>query len=163
MKSNPHFILKMSCVAGGANHPAIDRCLGFMAQNFHQPIQLHDLVIVSGMSRRGFCNAFHRCLGANPGAFLRQLRIEHAKRLLTEYDLLLKQVARQCGFRSENTFCVAFQQATKTSPKKFQREYWLAIYRNRQTGENPAMMANDVFAPTTDGNARVRFDNATAF
>jgi AraC-like DNA-binding protein len=121
--------------ASAANHPGIDRCLGFMAQNFHEPIQLKDLVKVSGMSRRGFCKAFNRYVGANPGAVLRHVRIEYAKQILVEHDLVLKQVAKQCGYRSENTFCVAFQSVMGTSPKRLQRNYWLSIYRNRQHGE----------------------------
>lgn len=118
-------------------HAGIGRSLGFLSKKFSEPIQLADLVKVSGMSRRGFSKAFQRNVGANPGAVLRHIRIEHAKRLLVEDDLSLKQLARRCGYRSENTFCVAFRRSTKMSPKKFQRQHWLGIYRrqNRRPGE----------------------------
>lgn len=113
-------------------HAGINKCLDFMANNFCAPIQLKDLVKVSGLSRRGFGKAFRRCLGANPGAFLRSIRIGYAKRLLIEHDLLLKQVAKKCGYRSENTFCVAFQRTVGVPPKKFQRQYLLEIYRHQR-------------------------------
>jgi AraC-like DNA-binding protein len=120
-------------------HADIERSLDFMTQNFCEPIQLRDMVKVSGMSRRGFCKAFNRKVGANPGAVLRHIRIEYAKRLLVECDLSLRQIAQQCGFRSENTFCVAFQRAVGMPPKKFQRQYWLAICRDLSQGRtNPA-------------------------
>jgi AraC-like DNA-binding protein len=154
MKSKPHSAQKhpdlmfarkrpskFSGPAVAANHPTIDRCLGFMVQNFHKPIQLKDVVKVSGMSRRGFCKTFNRCLGANPGAWLRNVRIEHAKCLLVEHDLLLKQVAKRCGYRSENTFCVAFQRTVGMPPKKFQRQYWLAISsRQRQARVDESLL-----------------------
>ncbi len=120
--------------AVSANHPGVDRCLGFIAKKFREPIQIADLVEVSGMSRRGFCKAFNRCLGANPGAVLRHVRIEQAKRLLMEHDLLLRQVAKSCGYRSENSFCVAFQRTVGMPPKKFQRQYRLAIGSRQRQG-----------------------------
>jgi AraC-like DNA-binding protein len=70
-----------------------------------------------------------------PGAVLRRIRLEYAKRLLTERDMTLREIARQCGYRSQNTFCVAFRRAVGMAPKKFQRQYWLAAsHRSRKGG-----------------------------
>ncbi len=113
-------------------HAAVDRSLAFMAKKFCQPIQLGDLVKVSRMSRRGFFKAFVKRVGVNPGAHLRALRIEYAKHLLVEQDLKLEAIAPKCGYRSVNSFCVAFAREVKTSPKKFQRQYWLAVCRHQQ-------------------------------
>jgi len=161
MKSKPRSTPKLPGSISRTNHPGIDRCLGFLAQNFHEPIQLIDLVKVSGMSRRGFYKAFHRCSGANPGAVLRHLRVEHAKRLLIEHDLLLKQVAKLCGYRSENTFCVAFQRAVGIPPKKFQRQFLMTLYPKRQTGKSEPTLTGDVFPPTLGVNVSIGFFNST--
>lgn len=157
MKSKLHSTQKLPGLIAGPNHPRIGRCIAFLIQNFQEPIQLNDLVKLSGMSRRGFCKAFHRCAGMNPGAVLRHLRVEHAKRLLVEHDLLLKQVAKLCGYRSENTFCVAFQRAVGISPKKFQRERLIAFYRHRQDGENGPRIAVNMFP----SNTSIGFSNST--
>ena len=114
-------------------HVQIRRCLSYMAKNYDEPIQLKDVMKISGMQRRGFLKAFNKNTGVNPGALLRHIRVEHAKRLLVEQDLALKKIAKKCGYRSENTFCVAFQRATMMAPKKFQRQYWLAMYRNQHS------------------------------
>lgn len=113
-------------------HAGIDRSLRFMVKNFHRPIQLADLVKSSGMSRRGLHKAFAKTVGVNPGAALRHVRIEYAKQLLIKQDLKLKQIARQCGFRSENTFCVAFRRAMRIAPKQYQRTVWLTERRHQQ-------------------------------
>jgi AraC-like DNA-binding protein len=110
-------------------HQPIARSIAFMTQNYCLPIQLKDLVKVSGMSRRGFIKAFNKHTGWTPGAALRQMRIEHAKHLLLTEDLSLSQIARHAGFSSANTFCVAFQRAEGIAPKKFQRSAWLAACR----------------------------------
>jgi AraC-like DNA-binding protein len=122
------------------NHEGLSRSLQFMAQNYTRPIQLGEVVVASGMSRRGFAKAFNRHVGRTPGSFMRQARIEFAKRLLMEQDLPLKAIAAIIGFRSENTFCIAFHRATGMAPKKFQRQAWLESYKNHlNNGRNGAV------------------------
>ena len=115
---------------GASNHKALSRSLQFMAQNYTRPIKLGNVVMASGMSRRGFIKVFNRHVGRTPGSFMRQARIEFAKRVLIEQDLPLKSIAAITGFRSENTFCVAFNRETGVAPKKFQRQAWLSVYRS---------------------------------
>lgn len=116
-------------------HAGIDRSLGYLRGNYCRPIQLKHLVKVSSMSRRGYFKAFQKHVGVNPGMFLRSLRIQHASQLLMEQDFDLKQIAPLCGFRSVNTFCVAFQREKGMSPKRFQRQYLLSVCRTyRQAG-----------------------------
>jgi AraC-like DNA-binding protein len=117
-------------------HQAVSQSLDFIARNFSRDIKLVDVITISGMSRRGLMGAFSQHLGCSPGALIRQARLEHAKRLLIEYDLPLKTIAKRCGYRSENTFCVAFSRDAGTSPKKFQRQVWLAVSRNFQLTKN---------------------------
>lgn len=120
-------------LAASVGHPAVSRCLTFLARNFTLPIQIKDVVEISGMSRRGLLKAFEKHAGANLGAMLRQARIEHAKRLLTEHDLPLKAIAVHCGYRSMNSFCVSFSRFVGLPPKQFQRLVLLASHRQRQT------------------------------
>jgi len=120
-----------------SNHPALVQSLQFMARNYARPIRLGDIVKVSGMSQRGFVKAFSRHVGCTPGSYIRQARIEFAKRLLVEQDLPLKTIATITGFRSENTFCIAFHRATGMAPKKFQRQTWLSTYRTAGSRQFP--------------------------
>jgi AraC-like DNA-binding protein len=120
----------------GSDHPAVSQSLDFIARNFSRGIKLIDVIASSGMSRRGLLGAFNQHLGCSPGALIRQARLEHARRLLTEYDLPLKTIAKRCGYRSENTFCVAFSREAGMSPKKFQRQVWLAVSRHSRLTKN---------------------------
>jgi AraC-like DNA-binding protein len=137
------------------NHNGVARSLRFLAQNYWRPIQLDDLVMISGMSRRGLIKAFHMHLGFSPGSVLRQVRIERAKRILVERDLTLKDVAKHCGYRSENTFCIAFQRATGMAPKKFQRNAWLTIYRiYRQVEADSTLTKSQLLPPIPKQNLK---------
>jgi len=134
------------------SHAGVNRCLDFMARKFCEPIQLRHLARISGMSQRGFDKAFRRAVGASPGLVLRRLRIEHAKRLLVGHDLTLKQIAKRCGFRSDNTLCITFLRIVGIPPKKYQRRYWLALCRNQQRAENQSPQPHRVF-PLPDRTA----------
>jgi len=90
-----------------------------MARNWQRPITVSNLRISSGMSRRGFLKAFSRHTGRLPGRELRRLRIEHAQRLLIRSKHNLSSISRQCGFRSTNSFWVAFRRFTGLPPQKF--------------------------------------------
>ncbi|HEY1663118.1 MAG TPA: AraC family transcriptional regulator [Verrucomicrobiae bacterium] len=118
------------------NHQALSRSLEFMERNYTRPIQVADVVIASEMSRRGFLKAFRKFFGRAPGLFIRQARIELAKRLLTEHDLPLKTIASITGFRSHNSFYVAFHRETGVTPKTFQRHAWLSVYRSASFRKN---------------------------
>ena len=132
-------LLRLMPVDGPVQHRGVARSLKFMAAHFQTPVQLQDLVVESGMSRRGLIKAFHKHVGRPPAAVLRQMRIEKARHLLVTEDLSLKELAERVGFRSANTFCVAFQRVVGIAPKKFQRLNWPTICRDSRP---PKMTAN---------------------
>jgi transcriptional regulator GlxA family with amidase domain len=141
-------------VTSVTNHSGVARGLRFMAKNYWRPIQIDDLVMASGMSRRGFTKAFNLHVGFSPGSVLRRIRIESAKQLLLTHDLPLKTIADLCGYRSENTFCIAFQHAMGMAPKRFQRHAWLTTCRIfRQAAADPGHTKSQLLPPIPGQNA----------
>jgi LacI family transcriptional regulator len=100
-------------------HKGVAKALRFIWEHSHEPISVKDLVGVAAMSRRGLHKAFLEHLGRTPGVELHRVRIERAKRLLTESDHKMEVLAGMCGYQSANSFCVAFKQATGRSPKQY--------------------------------------------
>lgn len=142
----------------GVAHNGVARSLKYMAAHYQTPIRLRELVAESGLSRRGFIKAFIKHVGQTPAAMMRQMRIEQAKHLLVTEDLSLDELAKRVGFRSANTFCVAFQRAVGMAPKKFQRSSWLAICQiKRQPGfdacNKPSPLYHQASRPTTVSQA----------
>jgi LacI family transcriptional regulator len=105
-------------------HKGVANSLRFIWEHAHQPISVKDLVEVAAMSRRGLHKAFVENIGRTPGQELQRVRIERAKRLLSQSDHKIEVLARMCGYQNPNSFCVAFKQATGLSPKQF-REGWV--------------------------------------
>jgi LacI family transcriptional regulator len=107
-------------------HKGVANSLRFISDHCHEPISVKDLVGVAAMSRRGLHKAFLENLGRTPGQELQRVRIERAKRLLTETEHKVEIVAGMCGFQSANSFCVTFKQATGVSPKQFRDTFSVA-------------------------------------
>jgi AraC-like DNA-binding protein len=122
------------------DHPGVNKCLDLIAEKFCRPIEVADLMKTAGLSRRGLIKAFQASLGATPGALLRYVRLQYAKRLLLEYDLDLTEITKMCGFRNRNTFSVAFLRAVGVSPKKFQTRYLLEVHRVSNTPKTFGMV-----------------------
>jgi len=100
-------------------HQGVAKSLRFIWEHGHEPICIKDLVGISGMSRRGMHKAFLDHLQRTPGQELQRIRIEHAKKLLTESSQKIEPLARLCGYQSINSFCVAFKRATGVSARQF--------------------------------------------
>ncbi|HEY1790869.1 MAG TPA: substrate-binding domain-containing protein, partial [Verrucomicrobiae bacterium] len=100
-------------------HKGVANSLRFIWEHASQPISVKDLVGVAAMSRRGLHKAFLDNVGRTPGEELQRVRIERAKRLLTDSNHKLEVLAKMSGYKSANSFCVAFKQATGQSPKQF--------------------------------------------
>ena len=86
------------------------------------PISVEKLVAVSGMSKRGFHKAFLRVVGRSPYQHLQDQRMLHARKLLIRNSLEIKEVAIVCGYRSLNTFYIAFKRTTGMPPDKYRRK-----------------------------------------
>jgi transcriptional regulator GlxA family with amidase domain len=73
------------------------------------------------MSRSGLHQPFLDHIGRPPGSELHRVRIERAKRLLTQSKMKLEEIAEMCGYQSANSFWVAFKQTAGIFPKQYQK------------------------------------------
>jgi transcriptional regulator GlxA family with amidase domain len=71
------------------------------------------------MGARHFSRVFQHETGTSPGDFVEMARVEAARRLLVDSDMLLKQVAARCGFANSDVMSRAFIRRTGTRPKSY--------------------------------------------
>lgn len=79
---------------------------------------------------RGLQKAFLSHTGSTPGMILRAARIEHAKNLLSNWNRPLREILPHVGYRSLNSFFVAFKAATGMSPFRFSKKRMARRCRN---------------------------------
>jgi two-component system, response regulator YesN len=72
-----------------------------------------------GYTRQYISGRFHRITGRLLSHFLKEKRLEKAARLLKNGNLRVSQIARRCGFDSENYFRQQFRHRYGMSPRQF--------------------------------------------
>jgi AraC-like DNA-binding protein len=72
-----------------------------------------------GYTRQYISGRFHRTTGRLLSQFLKEKRLEKAARLLKGGNIRVSQVARRCGFDSENYFRQQFRLRYGMSPRQF--------------------------------------------
>lgn len=115
-------IVRKSSDLIAVNHPGIARSLRFMWDHCHELIGVSDLAKVASMSIRNFHQAFVDNVGRPPGNELHRIRIERAKKLLSDSSEKMDAIAEMCGYENGNSFWVAFKRATGISPKQYQKQ-----------------------------------------
>jgi transcriptional regulator GlxA family with amidase domain len=75
------------------------------------------------MSSRHFARLFVERVGTTPALYVKRVRIDAARRRIEEGSRRLKQVARQCGFRDEQTLRRAFRQALGITPTEYRERF----------------------------------------
>ena len=61
-------------------------------------------------------HGFKRAFGCSPRDMMLRLRIQHAKNLLLETSLSIKEIADRCGYQRQHEFARAFRQHTGAAP-----------------------------------------------
>lgn len=89
-----------------------------------------------GYTRQYVSGRFHRTTGRLLSHFLKKKRLEKAAKLLKRGNLRIAQIARRCGFDSENYFRQQFRERFGMSPRQFRTHGHLgALRRPRQMAQ----------------------------
>ena len=116
-------ITRMSTDVLAIPHPAVVKALRFITESFGKPIVLEDIADYIGMSKRGMERAFLKHLNRSPADELRRLRLDHAKKLLTETDLKIDAIAQACGYSNSSNLSFAFNRDTHMSPRAYRKTH----------------------------------------
>ena len=82
-------------------------------------LTLTDLARCAGRHPVQISREFHRCFGCTIGAYVRQVRIARAQRLLWMDEISIAEIALECGFSDQSHFTTQFRRLTGVPPKKF--------------------------------------------
>ena len=86
--------------------------LRYIRDHSGEPLGVDDIAGACGVSRSSLERRFRAALGRGPLAELIRVRVEHAKRLLAETPLPVKQIARAAGFHDTRHLSVTFRGKT---------------------------------------------------
>ncbi len=106
---------------GGMAPRKLRRAIEFINDNFdkEQTVALAAVAEEVRMSYFHFSRAFKQSMGVSPNVYMIEQRIERAKKLLSETDLPIAEIALRVGFASQSHFTTAFRRLAWTTPKAF--------------------------------------------
>lgn len=100
----------------------IGRVCQYIDENFHRSLRLVEVARLAHMSEGAFSRFFRSHVGKTFPAFVNDLRIGRACRLLAETDLNMTEIALSCGFQNISNFNRRFLYLKKVSPSGFRRK-----------------------------------------
>ena len=90
-----------------------------LAEDLSLPI----LADQAGMSERSFSRHYLNANGTTPARAVERLRVEAARRLLSESRSPVKRIARRCGFGSEETMRRSFLRLLAVTPQDYRARF----------------------------------------
>jgi AraC-like DNA-binding protein len=85
-----------------------------------------DLAAEMGISRSHFSKLVNSYSGHNFSDFINYLRVEQAKKFLSNHDFrnyTMVSIGLECGFNSKSTFYTAFKKFTSETPTSFRAQF----------------------------------------
>ncbi|HMF84542.1 MAG TPA: GlxA family transcriptional regulator [Acidimicrobiia bacterium] len=95
----------------------------WLGDHLDKDLTVEALATRVGMSPRTFARVFRRETGTTPAAFVEELRVEAARRLLETTDLTVAAVARHVGMKHAETLHRAFQRRLGTTPHRYRQHF----------------------------------------
>jgi transcriptional regulator GlxA family with amidase domain len=95
----------------------------WIARHLADEISLLILARQAGMSERSFSRRYAEATGLTPVHAVERLRVEEARRLLSESRLPVKRISRRCGFGSEETMRRSFLRLLATTPQDYRARF----------------------------------------
>ena len=77
----------------------------------------------AGMSERSFSRHYAEATGLTPARAIERLRVEAARRLLSESGLPVKRISQRCGFGSEETMRRSFLRLLAVTPQDYRSRF----------------------------------------
>ena len=103
--------------------PMLDRVMQFIEQNIgNSDASVGDMAQAAATSRSGLQRKLKHAMGITPQDLLREARIKHACRLLTNTDRSVAEVAYSCGFSDPKYFSRCFKQSVGLSPTDYRTQ-----------------------------------------
>jgi AraC family transcriptional regulator, glycine betaine-responsive activator len=102
----------------GIGQPKLIEAVQLMEANINEPLSPDDIAYHVGLSRRHLERLFKKNLDSMPSRYYLELRLNHAKQLLTQSDKAIVQVGFECGFSSAPHFSTTYKSFFGVTPRE---------------------------------------------
>ena len=106
-------------VLPSANQDTIRNAMHYISQNYSHRLTLEEVASYVHLTPPYFSTLFKKTSGSSFKEYVNMVRIEESKRLLTNTDYSLLDIAIAVGFEDQSYFSKVFKRYTGLSPKHF--------------------------------------------
>jgi YesN/AraC family two-component response regulator len=99
------------------------RALEHVRRHYDKSLRYEQVARIAGFSPNYFSQIFKETAGMSFEHYVRKLRVDRAKELLTTTDLPVGRIAERCGFHSSEYFCRVFKSVMKSTPLGYRRRW----------------------------------------
>jgi AraC-like DNA-binding protein len=92
-------------------------------RHYADSISMAEMAVLAGLSTTHFNRRFRQLLRMTPTQYLRTVRVQHARGLLTTTDKPLAEIAALTGFTDQSHFTRRFRQTTGLTPDAYRRRF----------------------------------------
>ena len=121
--------------------------LNFIDEHFPEPITVNDAASIAGMSKSHFTRFFADVIGQPFVAYVTNLRVTKAERLLAATDVPIAELSQQVGFCDQSYFGKVFHKSMGMSPARYRRQFTGVNFddalKQNMVGETPALLSPD--------------------
>jgi AraC-like DNA-binding protein len=107
----------------GSNVMRLEATLQYLRENFAEPLPLPAVARKACLSVPTFSRVFKKATGMSFLTYVRALRVEHAKNLITTTPMSIDQIAQACGFQSQHHLIRSFKKATNQTPGAYRKAH----------------------------------------
>jgi AraC-like DNA-binding protein len=100
----------------------LNKVIDFLTKNFQRPLSLEQIAAEAFMSPTAFCRYFKEHTNKTVIRFVNELRVGHAKKLLTHDRSNVSDIHYDCGFPNASNFYEQFNKIAGCSPLKFRKQ-----------------------------------------
>jgi len=102
----------------------VAKAIEYMKNYYHNPdLNMSLLADKLGISGVTLAVEFKNAMGISPSDYLAMIRIENAKQLLRDTQLLVKEVSLAVGYEDDNVFSRRFKKYVGKTPGQYRMEY----------------------------------------
>lgn len=92
-------------------------------RHYATAVSMAEMARLAGLSTTHFNRRFHQLLRMTPTQYLRSVRVQHARGLLTTTDAPLAEIAARTGFTDQSHFTRRFRETTGLTPDAYRRRF----------------------------------------
>ncbi len=105
------------------------RAKEMMASHMDRGLSIAQIASECSLSRSHFSRAFKKNTGVSPRDWFLQMRLDKAKRLLTDTQLTISRISLECGFADQSHFTRVFTRVIGLTPFSWRRSLPVASRR----------------------------------